>query len=138
MTLSEIIQSYCNEHGISFRGLARDSGLTNGYITMLVNNVNPRSNKPIRPTIESYAKLAKGMHMTVGELFELLDETPIAVNSSSEVDRAQLYSPEILRLVHAYIAAEADAQKYALQLLEINPAVKERDRVHFSESELQE
>lgn len=70
MTLSDIVREYCKEHGVSYRRFADMCGLTSGYITMLVKGENPNTGKPLRPTIDTYVKLADGMGITVSELFK--------------------------------------------------------------------
>ena len=121
MTLSDIVQEYCREHDMSYRRFADMCGLTSGYITMLVKGENPNTGKPLRPTIDTYVKLADGMGITVSELFKRMDDAPIDFNSpDTGIVSAKVFPPEIMRLIRAYTSAEPSAQKYALQLLESN------------------
>lgn len=124
MTLSDIIKDYCREHGISFRKFADTCGLTSGYITMLISGKNPNTGKPLRPTIETYTKLADGMCITVNELFKIMDDAPIEFNSPDTGLVSKPLTVEERRLLAAYRIAESSAQHYALQMLENNPAQK--------------
>ena len=83
MTLSDIIRQHCKREGISFRKFAEKSGLTSGYITMLLNGENPKTHRPIKPTIDTYIKIADAMGITVNELFKRMDDAPIEVNAPS-------------------------------------------------------
>lgn len=79
MRLGEIIADYCRDHGLSYRQFALQCGVTNGYISMVVNGANPKTGKPLKPTIESYSKLAAGMGMSTNELFEMMDDAPVSL-----------------------------------------------------------
>lgn len=79
MTLGHIIAEYCDANGMSYRQFARACGLTNGYISMLVNGANPRTGKPLRPGMDTYVKLATGMHMSLDKLFSIMDDSPISL-----------------------------------------------------------
>ena len=61
MTLGDIIKKYRKENNISMSEFASYCSLSKGYISMLENNINPRNNKPISPTLPSISKVASGM-----------------------------------------------------------------------------
>lgn len=83
MKLSNIITDYRNQEQISQREFARRCGLSNSYISFIENEYNPRTGKPIVPTLEQYHKIASGMGLTVHELFERLDEdSPVDLHVS--------------------------------------------------------
>ena len=74
MKLSAIITDYRNQAKISQREFARRCGLSNSYISFIENEYNPRTGKPITPTLEQYQKIAAGLGLSVHQLFEQLDE----------------------------------------------------------------
>jgi len=81
MKLSAVLTDYRDRQQISQRELARRCGLSNSYISFLENEFNPRTGKPIVPTLEQYQKIAAGMGMTVHQLFEVLDEdSPVSLH----------------------------------------------------------
>ena len=83
MKLSKIITDYRTQMRISQREFARRCGLSNSYISFIENEYNPRTGKPIVPTLEQYQKIASGMSLTVHELFERLDEdSPVDLHVS--------------------------------------------------------
>ena len=60
MKLGDIILNYRHEHSLSQRQFAsKCNGLTNGYISMIENGLNPNSNKPIVPSLPKLKLLAK-------------------------------------------------------------------------------
>lgn len=77
MTLSELVVKYRTEHKLSQRQFAQICGLSNGYISMLEKNVNPKTGLPLVPTIANLYKLALGMNMTLAQLFESVEDMPV-------------------------------------------------------------
>lgn len=89
MKLSCVLTDYRGRLHISQRELARRCGLSNSYISFIENEFNPRTGKPIVPTLEQYQKMAYGMDMSVQELFEKLDDdSPVQLPSHNNA-----YSP---------------------------------------------
>lgn len=116
MKLSKILIEYRQSLQISQRELARRCGLSNSYISFIENEFNPRTGKPIVPTIEQYQNLAAGMGLTVQQLFEQLDE-------DSPVDLRVSVLPDDLseteqRLISAYRLASDEIRDAALAMLE--------------------
>ena len=60
MTLSDLVQEYRREHGLSQRQFASICGLSNGYISMLERNVNPKTGQPVTPSLPALKKIADG------------------------------------------------------------------------------
>ena len=65
---------------------------------MLENNINPRNNKPISPTLPSMAKVASGMGIDLDSLLKMLDaeqpvqllEDPVPAPAPIPADQQQL------------------------------------------------
>jgi transcriptional regulator with XRE-family HTH domain len=82
MKLSTIISDYRDRMQISQREFARRCDLSNSYISFLEKDVNPKTGRPMVPTIEQYKKLADGMGISLQKLFEMLDEdSPVSLSS---------------------------------------------------------
>lgn len=82
MKLSTIISEYRERMQISQREFARRCDLSNSYISFLEKDVNPKTGRPMVPTIEQYKKLADGMGVSLQKLFEMLDEdSPVSLSS---------------------------------------------------------
>lgn len=80
MNLGELIQQYISKHRMSYREFAALSDLSAGYISMLINNRNPKSGRPPIPTIRTYNGIAKAMNITADELLSMMDDAPIEFN----------------------------------------------------------
>lgn len=86
MTLGDFIKNYRAEHKISQRKLAeRCKDVSNGYIAMLESGKNPATGKPIVPSIDKLVSLANGMNMSLGELFNSVDDMPVFVGEDAKL-----------------------------------------------------
>ena len=85
MKLSELLIDYRKRMNISQREFSRRCDLSNTYISFIENEKNPKTGKPIIPTLEQYKKLADGMGISVHQLFQQLDDdAPVDLRSSIE------------------------------------------------------
>jgi transcriptional regulator with XRE-family HTH domain len=81
MKLSEIVRKYRADHDLSQREFAKRCGLSNSYISFIENECNPKTGRPITPTIEQYKKIADAMSISVQDLFLSLDsDAPVVLN----------------------------------------------------------
>lgn len=85
MKLSQVVSTYRQEHGISMDKFAKMCGVSKSYISMLENEVNPQSGKPIIPTIVTLRKLAKGMNMDLDALISETDDQQVNLSSKSDI-----------------------------------------------------
>lgn len=74
MKIGDIVKKYRADKGVSVREFAEKTGLSSGYVSMLENGINPRSNKPISPTIPSLKKVALGLDVDLDGLLRMIDE----------------------------------------------------------------
>ena len=98
MKLSELIRDYRKRTNISQREFSRKCDLSNTYISFLENEKNPKTGRPLIPTLEQYKKLADGMDISVQRLFELLDsDAPVDLGLSPfEPPAEQPYTPKTI------------------------------------------
>jgi len=77
--IGDIIMQYIHENGINQSDFAKKSDLTKGYISMLINGINPQTKKPFtRLSGDTIVKLSKAMNMTVNELLEQMDNMKVS------------------------------------------------------------
>ena len=86
MTLGDIIRNYRENNNITLGEFANACSLSKGYISMLENNINPRNNKPISPTLPSMAKVASGMGIDLDTLLKMLDKKQPVQLISDKID----------------------------------------------------
>lgn len=66
--LGEIIKKRRKELGLSYRKLSELSGISHSHISSIEKGVEPKTKKPVRPSLEIIEKLAKGLQLDLGEL----------------------------------------------------------------------
>lgn len=116
MTLSDLVQEYRREHGLSQRQFASICGLSNGYISMLERNVNPKTGQPVTPSLPALKKIADGMGISLTALFTRTDDIPVDLLTSS-LDKA---APTL----HAESGRSVLDDELASILLELTPEKK--------------
>lgn len=84
MTIGEVIISYRKEHSLSQREFARRANVSNGYISMLENNANPKTGQPIQPTLPIMKNLASAMGITLHSLMKQANDTIVDVGEPEE------------------------------------------------------
>ena len=90
MTLGDIIKKYRKENNMSMSEFASNCSLSKGYISMLENNINPRNNKPISPTLPSISKVASGMGIDLDTLLKMIgNEQSIDLNYEYNLDQSR-------------------------------------------------
>lgn len=93
MTIGQIICDYRREHGeMSQRQFAAVCGLSNGFISMMEANKNPKTGKPMVASIETYGKIAAAMNMSLHELFSLADDIEIDFEAEKEWSKRFRYA----------------------------------------------
>ncbi|MDY6307421.1 MAG: S24 family peptidase [Oribacterium sp.] len=80
MFLGEIIRTYREEHGISMQEFADRSGLSKPYISQLEKNRNPKTDRPIVPSPDTFQKVADAMGISFDALIRKVDKNqPLAL-----------------------------------------------------------
>lgn len=97
MKLSQIISNYVAENDMSYRDFGNKCGISNGYISMIVHENNPKTGKPPVPTLDAYTKIAHGLGMTLEALYSMLDDPPEPpkVYPSAQVQKQLEFIPYI-------------------------------------------
>ena len=99
MLLGELISSYRKEHKLSQRDFAKKcGGLSNGYVSMLENNVNPKTNKGIAPSVDKLRCIANGMDISLNELFAIVDDMPVSLDEENSIDELSSDALEMAKL----------------------------------------
>lgn len=83
MTLPELIKEYRIKHNISQRQFALRCGVSNANISMIEKNLNPKTGQPLVPTLPMLHKIAKGMNMTIDELFAAVEDFRVDMTSGN-------------------------------------------------------
>lgn len=128
MTIGEVIQRYLDEHDMSQRAFAlKCKGATNGYISMLISGINPRTGKPIKPSVDKLAAIARGLDISLDDLFDLIGYMPVSLRPDPpEIDLAA-DEQELLDLFRGFNAsARADVLRF-VRAMAGNPSMQKDD-----------
>lgn len=126
MTLGEFIKAYREKNELSQRQFADKSGVSNGYISMMEKNENPKTGQPLSPSMPVLKKIASAMGMTVNDLCSFVDDMAIDLGTTvMDFEDAQEKLRMILTeaefaMLRAFQAADDRARKDALLLLKEN------------------
>ena len=130
MTLGEFIKAYRDKNDLSQRQFADKSGVSNGYISMLEKNENPKTGQPLSPSMPVLKKIAAAMGMTVNDMCSFVDDMAIDLGTTvMDYEDAQeklriILSEDEYAMLRAYQAADDRARKDALLLLMENKKVR--------------
>lgn len=80
MTLAEYIKDYRARMGYSQRRFASRCDISNAYLSILENGVNPSTGGPVTPSIETLGKIAYGMGITVHQLMSEIDDCKVTIS----------------------------------------------------------
>lgn len=101
MLLGEIIKKYREEHQMSLQDFADLIGTSRSYIHMLEKNINPSTNKPISPSIETLKSLANAMNMNLELLLKQLNNEQDIYIDENEYKK-QFINPSSSAVVFVY------------------------------------
>lgn len=89
MHIGEYINNYLLENKISQRQFAKRCGLSNGYISMLINNTNPKTGRPIIPSLTAMLAISRAMGITIDDLFERVDDMLVDISVAKNLPTAK-------------------------------------------------
>ena len=127
MTIGDVIREYRKKNELSQRAFAEKCGdITNGYMSMIEKGKNPATGKPLVPSIEKLASIAKAMDMSLHHLIEITDDMPVYVgDQKQESGIVNQTTPEQLivepDIDEAALAATQTLIKYRVSALPIFP-----------------
>ena len=131
MTLSDLVKKYLKENNISQRQFAKKCGMSCGYICMIVNGINPRTKSPIIPTLKSLNEIARGMNMTIDDLFEQVDDMYVGLDicknkKESTKNHARVKDEKSLEFATLFQQLTEDQQK--MLVAQMKGLLLERDK----------
>lgn len=101
MKVGEWLKLYREQHNLSMQALADLCGFSKAYINVLEKGVNPKTGKPISPTMQTFEKIARGTKTDVDTLLKILDgDQPITVNAPASDDLPDLTPKDEREIMH--------------------------------------
>jgi transcriptional regulator with XRE-family HTH domain len=99
MTIGEYIKEYRRQSRMSQRDLAKASGLSPGYISMLENGIDRRSGELIVPSLETLKLLAKATGKDLDALLDLIDDDTVVSLKKPTISEDDELDARIMGLV---------------------------------------
>lgn len=99
MTIGEYLKEYRRQIRMSQRDLAKASGLSPGYISMLENGIDRRSGEPIVPSLETLKLLAKATGKDLDVLLDLIDDDTLVSLKKPTISEDDELDSQIMGLV---------------------------------------
>lgn len=84
MTLGDVIKEYRTKHNMSMDMFSEKSGISKAYISLPEKNKQPKTGKPITPSIQCIQHAAEGMNVDFNTLFGLIDGNAALTNEKNE------------------------------------------------------
>ena len=114
MKLGEWLKRYRIAHKMSMQEMADICGFSKAYVSLLEKGINPTTNKPFSPTIQTFEKIARATGQDVDSLLKILDdEQLITIKPSSSS-----FSEEEKKLVDGYRNLNFDNRRMIDSLME--------------------
>ena len=126
MKLGDLIKEYREQHNLSQRQFAAICGLSNGYISMLERGENPKTHKPVTPTLHQLKKLADGIGTTIMDMLDKIDDMPIDLATEAMVLSGKKISAPVDEGGHAD-PLDIEIATIILQL----PSEKKREAINY-------
>ncbi|MBS5582787.1 helix-turn-helix domain-containing protein [uncultured Megasphaera sp.] len=104
MKIGEWVRQYRKEHGLSMQAFGDLCGLSRAYISILEKGINPTTNKPFSPTIQTVQKIAD----VTGLDLNLLDKDQSLIINSKSTDDNQNISDADRKLLELYHSLDAE------------------------------
>lgn len=127
MRLGELIKKYRYDHDMSMDSFAKASELSKAYISMLENNRNPKTGASITPSVPTYVAVAKGMNISVADLFDMLGEDSPVKNTDILRQQTSSASKYYIDPKTAEIAQQIKDSKELSALFDVSRKMKPED-----------
>jgi transcriptional regulator with XRE-family HTH domain len=122
MTLGDVIKEFRELNTLSMEEFAKMSNLSKSYISMLENNKDPRGN-PIRPSIETFDKVATTIGVDLDTLISKVDQDVIVnlkkQKSEDNFDSAELDEDKWKFVQFCYAHASQEDRNRVLTILKV-------------------
>lgn len=117
MTLGEFIKTYRSEHNISMDNFSEISGISKSYISLLEKNRQPKTGKPITPSIKCIQQVADCVHIDFRVLFSMLYEN-IPLSDDYSPSKDLILSDDEKEIIIEYRNLNKDGKNMIKRMLE--------------------
>ena len=127
MKIGDLIVDYIDRTNTSQTRFAQMCDVSKGYISMLIKGENPKTKKPIIPTLKNYQKIASALGMSLEDLFNTIDDAPVSIGPLSAQEQSDTPSDNQPEEEPDYTAAATKAAqtliKHNVRACPVDPLV---------------
>ena len=113
MKLGEYLKKYRKEHEMTMQEMADICGFSKSYVAMLEKGINPTTNKPVSPTIQTLDKIARATKQDIDSLLKNLDDDQLVTIKPAEYT----FSNEEKEVVRGFNSLTADGKNTLMTML---------------------
>ncbi len=112
MKLGEWLRNYRLSHEMSMQEMADACGFSKAYVSLLEKGINPTTNKPFSPTIQTFEKIASATGQSIDSLLKVIDDEQLVT-----VRPSPKFSSEETKLINDYRNLNRDDRRTILRLI---------------------
>lgn len=114
--IGKIIEKRRKELKLSYRKLSELTGLSHSHISSIEKGIEPKTNKPVRPSLETIEKLAKGLNVSIEFLLGKVLRPEINIdynfnNTVSQIKEDNLITELYPRIMEKYETMELNEKE---------------------------
>ena len=111
MKIGEFLSVYRKKHSLSMEELAGRCGLSKAYISKLEANIDSDKSKQIKPSIQTFNKIANGLNISLTELLSTLDAEQEVTLTSDHNSITDTINKSFIKEINSYFEFLSDAGK---------------------------
>jgi len=113
--LGAFIKEWRKERSLGLRDLSKLTGISHAYLHVLEAGVDPRTNRPVSPTLQSLQKLSTGMDVALEVIISLGLNQDISLQQQGRINRPEEPGWEVQEDPgHAYSTFSVDQDNFLL------------------------
>lgn len=110
MHIGEYINNYLMEHQMSQRQFAKKCNFSNGYISMLINNENPKTGKPMVPSLTALLSISRAMCISLDDLIDAVDDMDVDISAVKKLPAAEKSNGRVNEFIDLFAKLTTEQQ----------------------------
>ena len=113
MKLGEYLKKYRKEHKMTMQEMADACGFSKAYVSLLEKGINPTTNKPFSPTLQTLDKIAYATGQDIDSLLKQLDDGQLVTVKPAEYT----FSNEEKEMVKGFNSLNTDGRNIIFSVI---------------------
>ncbi|MBQ6976335.1 MAG: helix-turn-helix transcriptional regulator [Selenomonadaceae bacterium] len=113
MRLGEWLKEYRRIHKMTMKEMANACGFSKSYVNLLEKGINPTTQKPVSPTMQTVKKIAEATGQDVDSFVKILDdEQPVTISPT-----IIKVNEEEIRLLKGYRKLSDESKELVMRMI---------------------